>query len=485
MNSTIQDSIPQERYTYNSLFDPKQKSSTSDSLNENTEITFHDDNANESPIKKNPEQMSSDELLLYIDSLITPKKPKKHPQKNENDFEPKHFNQKIQLTKKIIKKQNEKKEIEESSSSTIKSTSSSINQNSAKICNDLIKKRIECAFGNHSELTKQQIEDIFTSFGILEGKEKANDRSLIRDAFEEWKIDDNIYDANVVKSELLLAVNGDIKTKFRRLVRDRINVKLVNKKVPRLPYVKQEEYQGANVLSRSTFTRLKKTPSIKSEEEKPEPMEYISKNSQEILSNSVYDRGSFLRRANVLDERRKEHLQKIAEDLETEFENSKVVYPHLVHYSDQELNTYLEALKFKRISEKEERKPLPLVMPYEEYAIYRDYVNKLHKREKRPPGWDNYFKRMEDAKIKKQLKIEEEEKYSHLEVPIIKMKKNQGKISSKDICILDDLPQKKLDWTPVKKDPRKPKEPKTEPQKKVSKFYRPPPPGLDIHYHRK
>jgi hypothetical protein len=116
-----------------------------------------------------------------------------------------------------------------------------------------------------------------------------------------WEVDDHIYNAQAVKEELLAAVKGDVSDEFRRMVRQRMVVGMLNQKMGKAVEVPEEEgYGGAQVMSSEAFARLmepKEKPQEKNEGEKirlsSRTVELLGKNSfagQDFLARMDADR---------------------------------------------------------------------------------------------------------------------------------------------------------------------------------------------------
>ena len=461
-----------ERINFSSFFEPhvvSTKSLSHTSSKETTEISINNMKNPESPIKKGRKFMTCSEINNLIDSLVSKKdtssissisiKPStKLSVYNSNDYK-----QITPMTKNMIERRKKIKlemnayqsndylnsntqQIENRSQNSI----SYINSHSKAIVNKTIDKEIKEVFGDSIEITKQELEDIFHQLGILEGSEKISDRSVFREILQEWEVDHNIYDAVAVQTEIFLAVNGDIKTNFRKIVRDRINTKLVNKKQPKMPYVKEETYQGSHVISNDVFERINSPKPPPLEEDPVEIIEY-SKNSKRVLNNSVYGKDNFLKRMNYFDERKKERTQKIIDDIEDEFEKQKEKekVKHIVHYQPEQLKSKLYYFK-KEDSDVDNdldyqtKKNKPHITPYKEYCEYRDLIRQKHQKEKNPPGWESHFQRMQDGRIQKILKKKEEEK--NLEIPIVKMPEFKPRVIPYEVYLIhNNPPQKKID----------------------------------------
>ncbi|OHT14911.1 hypothetical protein TRFO_14708 [Tritrichomonas foetus] len=532
--------LPKERVNYNSFFETtsnslpnksQQKSSdlsisqlnsTSSLKNTEADLNSLEIPSKESSIKKEVGFMSSFEINSLIDSLISNRgnssKSSKNASTNKNSqnsnrnssnisdhqmmsqTKTKNSNQNSSTTsrkkqsltptsKTIIKRQKalqEKQSHEKALSECSTSSVSSIDQYSKEISDETIRNKIDLSFGNDPEMSKQKIEEIFHELGVLEGGDHINNHSVFRDILEDWKIEENKFDAIAAKKEFLLAIQGNVDTKFRTIVKYRISTKLVNKKDPKLPYVKEETYQGAHIMSSEVYKRIN-APMPEYNFDEPEEKIEFTKNSKKVLLNSVYARGSFLRRGFTLEERRGERMQKIVDDNEKEFLDSIPKFQHYVFYTDEELDSFLEIMRYKKEDMKKEREPFPLITPYDEYEENKKIISRRHRREKHLPGWDDHFKRMEDAIKKKQMKTEEDEKYAFLPVPIIKRAESPPKTVSKERYLLDNPPQKPLSndfeqTTPKRKIKEVPEPP---PEPKKSKFARDTPPGIEVVYIRK
>lgn len=455
-----------QRINYSSFFESQafsSKSSIQITSKESTEVSINNIKNPESPINKERKFLTCSEINNLIDSLVSKKSDNSSTSSikstsKHSDFNMKNFKQATPITRNMIERRKKmdsdsmsyqslnSQQTEDSSQNSI----SYVNSHSKALINRKIDRKIKKAFGDSIEVSKQELEYIFQKLGILEGSEKINSRSVFRDIIQEWEVDKNIYDAVAAQTEIFLAINGDIRTNFRKIVRDRINTKLVNKKKPKIPYIKEETYQGSHVISNDVFYRINSPKPPSPTEDPIEKVEY-SKNSKKILNNSVIGNDNFLKRMSYLDERKKEKTQRIIDDIEEEFEKQKEKekIKHIVQYEPEQLKSKLYYFK-KDDSESEfdsdpqAKTHTPHIIPYDEYCEYRDLINKKHKREKNPPGWESHFQRMQDGRIQKILKKKEEEK--KLEIPIVKMPEFAPRVLPYEIYLIqNNLPQKKID----------------------------------------
>lgn len=455
-----------ERLNYNSFFDtPTISNCVLPNSKESTEISIKN---SASSIKKPSNFLTCSEINDLIDSLVSKKSSKTSTSSNNqipktSGFEV-NFKQVTPMTKTMIERRKRLKS--QTDASTSIDYFSSINQNevnempqdsksyinsySRTLIDETLERKIKEIFGDSIEFTKQELENIFHQLGILEKGDKINNRSVFRETLLEWEVDDNLYDAASAQNEILLAINGDTKTDFRRIVRNRINTNLVNKKNPKIPYVQKDMYQGSHFITTDVLDRITQPKPPPPTEEPIEKIEY-SKNSRKVLNKSIYGKENFLRRVNSLDERKKERKQKIINDIEEEIEKKKEkekIIP-IVSYSPEKLKSRLYFFKNNTDSdnsdEEEQRKPR-YIIPYEEYCEYRDLINKKHKREKKPSGWESHFQRMQDGRIQKIIKKKEEEKYSRIDIPVVKVPKYTPKELPNEVYLIhNNPPQKKIE----------------------------------------
>lgn len=411
----------------------------------------------ESPISKKDRFMLSSEINFLIDSLISP-----HKENENNCFSFSQTNQSppkktmkktrsqlVPMTKSMIEK---KEKLNSSSAAESSSTSgfsqySHINSNSQYLAGQILHQKVTNSFNSVFELSKQEVEEIFHQLGILDRNEKINDRAVFRETLKSWELDENVFDAIAIQNEILQAINGDIDTKFRKLVRNRINVHLSNKKSPKFPYVPTAKYTGSNILSYDVFDRLCAPIPEPPEEEMPKAFVY-SKNSEEIIQSSGFGNSDFSTRTEYFNNRKKFEQMKIKSQLQEERipakpGNRKEMRQISEHLTNSPHNSKIEPVVINTSPK--------FYCSYDEYCQYRDKLNERHSNEPNLPGWTSHYRRMNKAQNQKIQKERDEDNYSHLHVPIIKYRPKKDNNAEKIDVYRIQYPQNRFHIEPIRK----------------------------------
>lgn len=361
----------------------------------------------ESPIKgsrrKNDGIMTSAEINDLIERLTAPKPSKEVTQQSKSQ---------MQLTQRLFNEGVSKKSDDKSTE-----VSELILEDSKIIAESKLRNNIEDAFGGAHEIPKAKMTEIFTKLGILEEGEDLNWRSMYRDLMDEWRLDEDLYDADEARHTLLSALEGDRSTLFKRTARKKMMVKYHNKKEPKIPTTK-DAYTGSHTLSRDVLDRITAAP--KSEPKVEPPLENTaplsSRKSRQICNYSEHGKKSFLERGKELEERRLGRLSKIEESSMPKRRATK---------SSTNLTEEDVARIMARKEEKKRQLELETTPSYRPSVTkYKEYLKKKKAIESdwsKAPGYEKDVERHRNAYQMSQMKKEEEKKM--LELPPCKRTK--------------------------------------------------------------
>lgn len=369
--------------------------------------------------------MTCAEINSLIERLTAPKitQEQKYKARKQAKTTTRLFNDSIRKTEK----------------SDVKSSTSSICEESRAIAEKRIKKEITDAFGDDLEITKQRMQQIFIQLGIIESGEDINWRELYRDMMEEWQIDENLYDAVEAKVQLLEAIDGDRTTRFKRTAKKKMMVKFMNKKEPKLPEPEPEEtYTGSNVISQDVFDRIV-APRPKPEYVREDPGKVdFSERSKRVCERSVFGNKGFFKRGEFLERRRLERINRVSEKSKPR------------EYLREE--STLTETDVKRIQErkKERNKKIvdeatpsfhPSTIKYQEYLKRKKMGN-----HKNPAGYEDSVKR---HRVAYQLYLEKKEADAapvELPLPLVKKADMPEKKQTREQYMLLHPPQRPVSY---------------------------------------
>lgn len=367
----------------------------------------------ESPIKgsryRDDGFMTSAEINELIERLTTPKPPKEVSEQSKSG---------MKASKRLFKESVSKK-------SDDKSTEQSelILEDSKKIAEVRVRKNIEDAFGGAHEISKAKMTEIFMKLGILEPGEDLNWRAIYRDLMDDWRLDEDLYDADDARNTLLNAIDGDRSTQFKRMARKKMMVKYHNKKEPKIPEIK-ETYAGSHTMSQDVYNRIT-APDVKLEVQEEETNEassvLSSRKSQRICNRSEHGRKSFLERGKDLEERRLSRLSKIEQDATAKPPPTKPIK----NLTDEDIARIKARKEEKKRQLELENTPSyrPSITKYKEYLKRKSAIGADWSK---APGYEKDVERRRNAYHMNQVRKEEEKKM--LELPPCKRTKPSPRV---------------------------------------------------------